>query len=648
VRCRGIKPDTLGGYLSGIGVLVAASRNWPNIRSCWRDGNLALLHQNLDRESLEAFLLVWRPRPYSRWWRDQQKADTKAKNAVRVQQARNTALDPDAELLDSHIVPVQRNFFNPIFGTGGNIGKRDLQTVYQECLNLIGRASDESRLSWLRATLFGAFADSLPELRGAGTWFVFANKTFNSGQDWYREGQLSPWDFLFALEGARLLSGAASRRLSATSRRYAVFPFVSDPAPAESAQDAGASRAEFWAPLWAAPATLPAVSALFARGQARLQQRAATAPYEFALAARTAGADAGVTAFARFTLRQTTSSQTFEAVPAERVETGAEPEAEELAKLGQWIRKLPSDGGNDPKFYGIRGRIEKALIRIAEAPEQPERWRALLLLLADAQTQIDRNKSLRGTCAPLPLLHNSVFERAWRSLTREIRVAQSIASIGQHTRTPLQSNVFGVAFDSRVNPLFPESRPAAAVWNPIDPLRSMADVLERRLIDVPPTAALPLEARVTSPTPLVHAFIEETLDVAEIGRLIPPLTLIDWKDWKESDVLNVGPASSSGSSRLHDFIRPLFQLAPNPDHPNHAAVARQMLRLVRQASWDQAAALARQRYLAQGTATLLPPLDLQASPEYIAAALLIPMHDHQVQNNFKSWVQPRKEDSQSQ
>ncbi len=170
------------------------------------------------------------------------------------------------------------------------------------------------------ALLFSEIQRSpLPNLNSAGTWFVYANKTFNSGQDWYREGQISPWSFLLALEGALLLIGSVGRRLGSRAHPYAVFPFVTDRPSPTSSDEVGLARAEFWAPLWIQPANLVEIRTLLQRGLARIGQRVAQAPHEFAIAALAAGVDTGIETFVRFVLRQTTSSQVYEALPRERI-----------------------------------------------------------------------------------------------------------------------------------------------------------------------------------------------------------------------------------------------------------------------------------------------------------------------------------------
>lgn len=662
IRFEGIRPDSLGNYLTGLGLLSALSRNWRGVRGCWRDGCFVLIANEITPEKIEEYLLnEWGPTPYARWWRDKQKADTKKKADQNIWKARSTEEDiSKVRLIDAHIVGVGRNQFNPVLGTGGNIGKRDLASVFENASDLISRSEKVKVLDWLNATLFAKFDSPLPDLTSAGTWFVYANKTFNSGQSWYREGQMSPWSFLFALEGALMLVGGASRRLSANARPYAVFPFITDVPSPQSENEVGLVKAEFWAPLWKHPASLSEVRALLERGQARIGQRTAKSPHEFAIAARSAGVDAGITEFVRFVLRQTTSSQVYEAVPSERIKVGSARDNESplIEQIIPWLDRLPyepRDSKQKGKFKGLRGPVEDAIIRIAEHPDDAERWQRLLLLLAEMQSRIDRNKDLRERCQALNWLDAGWFDKAWAVPPVEIEIARAIASIGSGGEMPMLANIFGVEFDKRGVPQFAgKGRPQRAIWHNGDVVRLMADVLQRRLVDTDAVSPLPLFARRFCSTETISAFIVGAVDFEMIGRWIPALSLIQWRKASTSSeqlqtAESVHPAD--GAFLLQALFRPLFspyQLPLGakklfPDHLRpHAAMTRRLLNLIRQGELSEAIQFAQSRYLAAGHSIVLPPFDINADYERIAASLLIPMKSSDVVNGLRRWLQPSK------
>jgi CRISPR-associated protein Csx17 len=692
----GIRPDSLGEYLSGLGLLAAAAQRWPVVRGCWKDGQFVLLSDEIGIEAVEHYLLKeWTPTCYERWWEkeyDEDRSSAKKKKPV-VAIAKRRACQPNDQLrsLDATLVTLNRPMSNPLFGNlAGRVGaKRDFSRAQKSCLQFVKAArGDEISLDdtgipndlksvlkgfakradklqiaseWLRHTLKSTSCSEIPPIGSAGTWFTFANKTFNSGQNWAREAQISPWSFLLALEGALLLVGGVARRLSANAKPYAVFPFVADAPSPLGEGEIGLAKSEFWAPLWAHPATLSEVRALLERGLARIGQRAAKAPHEFAVAVRAAGVDAGVAEFARFTLRQTTSGQYYEAIPGEHVQVGSpnSTDSQLIQETIDWLDRLPYEKQRG-KFSGLRGPLEQAIIRIAERADDAERWQHLLLLLAETQGRIDRNKSLRDRCRALGWLAEGWFAAAWPSPPPEIQLARAVASLGAGGEMPLAVNIFGIEL-SKVRmlnkvrtPIFSgDKRPQRAIWHHGDLLRLLADVLERRLVDTDAAQPLPLDAPARCPLAAVEAFLADSLDFELIGRWIPPLSLIKWTQLPAAvATLSAKQTHATDSTMLlHSLFRPLFY--PNklevggeklfPDHLRpSAALARRLLNLIRQGELAEAVQLAQNRYLAAGRAIVLPPVDLSAAHERIAAALIIPMRHSDVVSSLARWLQPSK------
>lgn len=656
VHCEGIRVDCLGNYLAGLGLLTAISKRWPNARGCWRRGNFVLVGESINADAVTAFLLKeWRPTPYENWWGTAQKADTKAKSDRNIHRLR--ASEPDlgrVRLLDCHVVGSGRNQFNTIFGTGGNIGKRSLVKVYHDSLAML-REDGAPIEGWVRTTLFGEATEKLPDLGSAGTWFVYANKTFNSGQAWYREGRISPWSFLLALEGGRLLRGGSGRRLGSRARPYTIFPFLSGAPSPETEGEIKLIRGEFWAPLWEGPANCAELEALMERGLARIDDRSAQAPHEFALAARSAGVDSGVSSFVRFSLRQTTSSQVFEAIPGESVIVAAAGPSESalLLPLLDWMKYLPEPPSNTQKakFRGLRGRVESALIRISERPNDPERWRALLLLLATVQDRLDHNRGFRERSRPVPRLHRDWFDKAWPTPPPEAEIARSLASIGAGSKKPpLFVNVVGATEDPWGNRRFPPSRPSQAVFHSGEPTRVLAGVLERRLTDTEPGNALPLDATIPCTPELIEGLLSGAVDWEGVLRWLPAMVLIDWSGSRPA----IHPSrAASGDFALYGFFKPLFHPQEMPlkgqrssretsSVPN-SLTARRLLWSIRSGDWAQAADTARNRYRAQGYHTIPLPAEVGADGDRVAAALLIPMRTRDVAAGFARWLEPERE-----
>jgi CRISPR-associated protein Csx17 len=682
----GINTDSLGHYLAGLGLLAASAHRWPTIRASWHRGRFMLLSDQIGNVSeIKQYLLTdWKPTPYERWWSGAQKADTKAKASANLWKERNDRTMDEVNLLDAHVVGMGRNCFNPLLGTGGNVGKRDLAKAWKDSVNLLKKPE---RSGWLDATLTGQADCAMPDLSSGGTWFVFANKMFNCGQGWYREGQLSPWSFLLSMEGAFLLVGGVNRRLGSRSRPYAVFPFVSEPSQPETDGEIGLARAEFWAPLWENPATLGEVRTLLQRGLARLGGRAAQAPHEFAIAALAAGVDAGVTEFARYELRQTTSSQVFEAIPREHVkaelESASEGESECRAIASKslltliesgWINRLPSVSKQKRAHVGFRGRVEKAIVSIGASPNDSARWRQLLIEIADVQARIDRNRALRETCAALRPLDPAWFDLAWPEpdgIPVEIEMALAIASIGwpYDAKTgdlPLLANIFGVevmANGQSTGVRFPKARTAQAVWGNGTPLQLLLDVAHRRLIDADKLTSRPLAAMCYCSGDALYRLLRNdgSIDLEEVIRWVPPLSLIDWSRRVRlgfaPEKLAVPPVELDGSMMLQTLARPLFhgrQLTIRNDKTRNcepvfpqrfeptAGLLRRVFNLLRFNAIDEAIQVLRDRYLTAGRDIVMPPTGFKANGELVAASLLIPISDHAVVSGLRRWLQPSK------
>jgi CRISPR-associated protein Csx17 len=631
---------------------------------------LVLVGQDLTLAQVKQYLLSnWKRTPYDLWWSVAQKKDTKAKTSTNLWKERNCHSRTEVRLLDAHIIGTSRNHFNPLLGKGGIIGRRNLAKMLFDANNLIKGKKAAEATYWLDTTLIGDIDTDLPDLSGAGTWFVFANKSYNNGQDWYREGRISPWSVLLAAEGALLLVGGVNRRLGAHSLPYAVFPFISEPGQPSVDGEIGATKGEFWAPLWERPATVAEIHTLFQRGLARLGNRTAKAPHEFAIAARTAGVDAGVAEFVRYELRQTTSSQVYEAVPRQTIQVGrdhaetksrshAPSDADLIMHLVEsgWLDRLPyepRDSKQKGKFVGLRGPVEAAIIDIAEEPDDAHRWQNLLQLLATTQFRIDRNRKWRERCAALPVLHPSWFLCAWpEQVPEEVRVAQSIASIGAGTDDPILMNVFGVQNEKYGRLFFPKSRPNRAVWNFGDPVRLLIEMVHRRLIDVNPTDEVPLHAVCPCPAELVNGFIAGALDIDMIARWVPPLALIEWS--KASHSLNRDSEHGSaldGTDLLHSLFRPFFHPGPiyiqgellfAKDRRPHAGLARQLFNLLQYGRIDEAVQSAWNAYGAVGRAIVRPQVNLQIDGNRITAALLIPMVHREIASGIQRWLEPPK------
>ena len=560
VRLSGLRLDSLGNYLAALGLMQACGRKWADFRGLWYESEFVVGSAGLTSEALRGFLASeWRPTNYERWWKGSKEI------------AKLRSWEPSlarVRLLDAHIVAKGSNVYNDILGTGGNVGKRDFSKVSDVCRELITKPDSEA---WLKYSLFGASANSkspidLPDLPSTGTWFANANKAFNSGFSAAREGQLSPWSFLLALEGAILLQGSSGKRLGARATRYATFPFVSEAAAPATAGEMETERSEFWAPVWDKPATILELKALLQRGQARVGKRAARAPFDFAAAALTSQVQAGLTGFERYGLRQTTSANTYEAIDLGRAAVRGESRSLTATTIliADWVESLPRDKSSAQQsvFHGLRAPVERALTRLAQQRDESERWRDLLLAIGQTQRRVDLSQKWRSSSRAISKLPSSLFEKAWPNLTiPEVQIAKAIAGLGP-PEYGLRHNIFGLNRVKKAHrEMFADPRPASVVWHDGDPVRLLADVLERRLVDAQSVEgrapAPPLQGRQFCLPAGLDSFASGEIDAGAVIGLLPALSLIDWRRAEEEKTGTELPAASP-EFLLQGYFRPLF------------------------------------------------------------------------------------------
>ena len=643
----------------GLGLLKAAANRWASTRGFWKDGVFYLAAEFTSSEFRDYLLNEWQPQPYEKWWLKAQKQD---KTGCAIQMERGCRTVAEVRVADTAIAVTSKIIFNPLFGTNRKNQKRDLEKAWAEAkaLTRLPLSSD-----WLGATLFGVVDVNLPDFTKAGTWFVYNNKAYNSGFCWYREGNLSPWSFMLAMEGALLLTGGTGRRLSARAYAYALFPFVSQPLQPEFQTEIEYGEGEFWAPLWTQPATLQEVRYLFIRGLAKIGGRPASAPHEFAVAALRAGTDAGVAQFIRFEIRQTTSSKVYEAIPRGnfQIMEGAIRENTRhcstaiMEVLGpRWFDRLPPEPfskRSKKKFTGLRGPIERLILAVGQAPENAEAWQALLCRLAESQNSIDHNMNLRKACRALPRLSVDWVRYAFPdSGCREIRIATALASLGAESDYPTACNIFGVEILGKKIDFARPGRPRRAVWHTGDPVVSLLDVTERRLIDSGEGKLTAFYAPQRLTAAEINFFLSDrACDLAEIQKWLPPLALIGWS---EKDRWQNAPNQSElpdPITLLWAFFKPFFHSGKLEmgtrsfflgDAGPKPAFARHLFSLLQSGSVGEAISFAQAGWRAQGHAVIIPPVPGTIDSPRLAAALALPISSHHLANLAGRWLEPSK------
>ena len=699
VTLPGLHLDSLGLGLSALGLLSLCSRHWPSVRGGWRGSVFYLAGGPATEDELVKYIATigesgkWSS--YRKGWGEHQKADTKAKSG------KNTALwcareaeEYSLSLLQSHIAPAARLSFNPLFGTGGNAGKRDFSTGWAKATTAIEKPPRGRKRETLNADL-AAFLRGEPGVcladYNAGCWFGAANKAFNSGTTKpFREGQVSPWAMALACEAFGLFQGSPSRRLGSARRATGAFPFVTTGAAPTAAGEAGKNLGELWLPVWEQPMSLPEIIALFQRGRAEVNGRGATTPPAFAAAILQRGVDAGIREFRRFLLLRTTSENTFESRLASVISVSGRAEGATATALTRMLGcrdSLPADRKKGKRwiYAGLRGPLDEALVAFAEKPT-PESTRAAVDAMIGALRKADRN---RGNRAHKPSIQFQQLPGSWAAslVAEDGGDASAEARIGLALATLFAGKRMGKAKKASAAQLLPywlgvqqrgiycsipEAVPFRRVWGAGGLTANLLAVLQRRLIEEEPSAEPPFGSWYRVGLGDIETWLSGALDDAEVERWMMRFSLFDWKKESVAAVSRrlghaVPPDVFSGSLALFALFKPLFQqwlltaLLPEGSKREAAksgplpGIAAQLGR----GDLSAAVQLARNAYRAAG----IEPAKLRSEqfscddPQRLLAALLIPTQrrgitdesfdglSYKVSALWTRWLSPRKQNN---
>jgi CRISPR-associated protein Csx17 len=687
VPLPGLRPDSLGNYLASLGLLRLLARKWPEVRIAWKDG---VLHVVGGPDSLDALLdqlfevatkKGWTP--YERGWVEKQKESTKRKSGTPLAEWQAHASEEHLELFAAHVVPRDRAHFNPLLGSGGNAGKRAFSDGWRKAVDELKKESDKSSgqaRKELQAVLMGEPVTWLLEKLNAASWFSDANKLYNSGQNPYREGLVSPWAMALACEGLPFFAGAASRRLGSRARAVGAFPFVTQAAAPDTAGEAGRDNAEVWAPVWDRPMTLPEVRALFARGRAEVRGRGAVTPAAFATAIVERGVDAGITGFLRFSLGRTTSANTFEprfeghiVLPASGVSNhsagAATHVASALERILALVDRLPRDEkkGQRWRFAGLRGPIERAMIQLAASPSDPEVACGLLDAVVAALDKVDRNQGYRArqvSWEPLPIEWLPALFGS-EAPPPEARLALAAVS-GFPASRPFALYRFGVEWQYG-RYVHPKQAPLRWVWGSGELPRVLVDVLTRRVLDwekeTKDGSRQEAPARVLLPASCqyVDAWLAGQVNEQFLERWLSRLALFDWRGLPQSVAATVidrdgGIVPIGGTLAMFGLLQPLFDLQPvrppgsddnvlDPEsRARTPAAARRLIALIRTGQADVAVALAMSRYAMAKTWLVKTEAPwLIEDPERLLASFLFTIPVRERELLIQRWLRPQKE-----
>jgi CRISPR-associated protein Csx17 len=585
----GLHLDTLGHYFAALGLLRLAARQWPTVKGCWRDGVFHLVGGPKDLSELETFMFnigannKWTQ--YTLGWAEEQKKDTKDKTAANVSLWRaNQTSEAESAFTLSHLATAERLRFNPVFGTGGNAGKRNFskgwekardavkavtpktkkskkKTVAAETPSLLPSEMPSAAKQDLSAFLNGNTCSLLSDY-GAACWFSDANKKYNFSPDSpFREGQITPWAMLLACEAFPLLVGATSRQFGSTREGTGAFPFVTKGTAPENEKEVETLTGEFWAPVWSKPLSVAEVSALYKRGRAEVNGRGAITSAAFAAAIIQRGTDAGLAEFRRFSLLHTTSAQTFESRLASvhslaAIQEANTAQADAVSSIIRFRDALPREfkKGKSWVYRGLQGPIDTALVCLSASGNNDDLLREYSWALLDAVfaslKKTANNKTYREREPALQLLPVSwvvSLLQKERALTPEIRIALALATLQAETRKQDSSSDTDrkrglpapfLAYRVGVVPAWKnnwrkvkiaKNTPLRVEWSERPLTENLIAVIRRRVaVEAEIKSEPPFKTQLTLPIADVFAFLNNETDEATLARWLDRFLLFDW------------------------------------------------------------------------------------------------------------------------
>lgn len=427
--------------------------------------------------------------------------------------------------------------FAPLLGTGGNDGRLDFTQNFMQRIALLGlyeekQATDESR-AWLAHALFALKA----KLHSASVGQFAPGRAGgpNATQGMEGDSTDNPWDFIFIMEGALVLAGAAVRRFGVAHSTRAAFPFtvrtVAAGFDSPASKDEAESRGELWLPLWTRPTSAGELGQLFGEGRAEVSGHTARDGADFARAVAGLGVDRGITGFNRLGFLKR-SGKAFLAAPLGRFEVVERTGVDLLREVDPWLERFRCAAGDKnapPRFGSALRRIDSAIFDFCKYGGA-SLFQNILVALGAAERELGNGARFRETKKLRPLAGlSSSWLAAANDRSREFAVARSLASIrdSESKIGPLRANLEPVDWRKRCRAWAEKER--CVVWNAADLATNLVNVLQRRMMDGTRTGCerLPLASRFTVPLDTVAAFIAGDLDDERIEQLIWGLMLVD-------------------------------------------------------------------------------------------------------------------------
>lgn len=618
----GCTPEPLMAYLKALGILrLVAEQKDPDARGWWKN-DVFRLRSALHRDALVRFFLEeYKPTPIVAPWaggsgffpKDNKqaieslcssksprcKAYADAIHHVRriieneeigdkpkdedktrlIRRYRRELADEVVAWMDAAMVlQPQGQGFAPLLGTGGNDGRLDftqnfMQRIVALGLHEDGPPSDRSR-AWLAHALFALRAKL--DAASVGQFAPGRAGGPNATQGMEGDSTDNPWDFIFMMEGAIVLAGAAVRRLGVAVSAQAAFPFtvrtVAAGFDSPASKDEAESRGELWLPLWTRPTSTGELRQLFGEGRAEISGRTARDGADFARAVAGLGVDRGITGFNRLGFLKR-SGKAFLAAPLGRFEVVERSGVDVLREVDPWVerfRRAAGDKNAPPRFGSALRRIDSAIFDYCKYGGEAF-FQKIIVALGAAERELANAERFREDKKLRPIAGlSSHWIEAANDGSPQFTVATSLVGIhdSEGRIGPLRANLEPVDWQKHCCAWAEKER--CVVWNAANLATDLANVLARRMMDGARAGCerLPLTSHYTAPLDAIAAFIAGDLDDQRIEQLIWGLMLIDARDHPSCDrhgAVSQQPVDDSTCLLLREYaLLKLLYLLPRP------------------------------------------------------------------------------------
>ena len=669
VEIAGVRADSLGTYLMGLGIIrLVSTQVDPTARARWGADGSFVLTSSLDRDALVMFFAdTYVPSPVmSPWNKDggfltgnrwvpfmalstprvdaYKLAVETARGVIKalgvtvetvneqksalVQRLRAELPEEALSWIDTVLVAYDKPAYAAMLGAGGCDGRIDIAINFAERVTALFTPKRSKTVAPAGATIRSAlFADGQPHGREnavVGFWFPAVGGGANMGGGDKADPMSNPWQLVLAVEGAMVCVGARAHRTGPTRPRAGLFPFdVTASATRDGSSTDGEciEAREVWMPKWRRPASLAEVTGIFAEGRMDVTaHRKASSGVDAARALATLRVGRGIESYSRFSITKRNGGQSrFACYLGEPVVQSIDG-AELLVSM---------DGFID----GVRGQRASKDMR-ADVAIALRRFEADTFDFCQGRTQVVTVLAAYGNMVRAVSRSPKLWKKAPQELpaawldaaddgSAEFAVAAAITS--WHTPddsdrwTGIQAELCPIKngkWDAKVKPVWLVSKPLMGIL-----------AISRRRMNAAGIGEVPWSGRSRVTEQHVAALLAGEIDHTRLDELCYALAFVNQRrelGWTSTcdDVRLPAAFGVLRAVTSPTFMRdPATKMHPGP------AVASNIVALATAGRHDAALTLTQRRIVGSDrTITALPRLIGNIDPMGLAVALVVPLN----------------------